>query len=862
MVSRPREEPTPIPATEAREGFGVGAQARGVVFMTDPSAEAERAAQALRACSYVVLDVPLALLPSRVAVQRPDVVVVDAEAEGVREVVARLRALPGGQGIDLLFLGALGAEADDLQIEASGVFRRPVDVSHVVRKIQALLPLDPPTYDEHLTPPPSLSASLPQRVPTLPPPAALPWASTPPERAAALSPPPRRQAGGVTSRPPSPGAVRVTTRPPSSRPSPSPPWASTSSHETLTNPRPPLGPRLSDELRRMLDDAEERLDGAGFEAVPAPEEEVDAVLPPELLEALDEPLEVDEAFVEGRPSSGTEPGTPVPKTQTGVALLPPESIEEPLPSSTVSSFTPAPHELPSPGGMRPTLGEELAPARGSDTDDWRRHAVTLRPPRPRAPEGEPDSGPWLQEGRPSPGGEGDLEEALTPRSGSQGAARSTHGALPPPNRGGPPPSGAFASFSGLRLPSPSRAPAALVLGATPSDGILAPSARGSGSGGGAGFAPPPPDPVSPQTPEPEMGMGTGPGPALEAFGRGESARLLGRAVAERRSMTLCFEAGGVLRRAVLRDGDFVIAGSGAEDETLVAFLTSLGEIPRGAARRLEGRVPPFGRHAGAALVARGHVAQDRLWSVLRGHAEWVIGRIVAMDRGQAGIELEPPRRYQAEPSVFGGSAGAEVFVDVVRRVVAPPEALDRLGGERARLDEGPYPGLLAECALSAREQALCEALRGATVGELVGRSGGPEFASLLWALALLGVVSALEPAPATAPGPSSAPHDALDERALRERVRARLELVEEGDYFAMLGVSRAATSYDLRRAYLELRRSFEPSRLLTAGTADLAEPLSLIRDVLDEAYDILRDPTRRERYRRAIEGGPPSGPRF
>ena len=208
MVSRPREEPTSSSAPEVRDGPVGGAPPRGIVFMTDPSAEAERAAQALRASAYLVLDVPLALLPSRVAVQRPDVIVVDAEAEGVRDAVARLRALPGGQGIDLLFLGALGAEADDLVLEASGVFRRPLDVSHIVRKIQALLPLDSSPYDEHLTPPPSLSASLSraERAPTTPPPPpVLPWPSAPSglsERSAALAPP-RRQ-GSSTSRPPGP----------------------------------------------------------------------------------------------------------------------------------------------------------------------------------------------------------------------------------------------------------------------------------------------------------------------------------------------------------------------------------------------------------------------------------------------------------------------------------------------------------------------------------------------------------------------------------------------------------------------------------------------------------------------------------
>jgi len=88
-------------------------------------------------------------------------------------------------------------------------------------------------------------------------------------------------------------------------------------------------------------------------------------------------------------------------------------------------------------------------------------------------------------------------------------------------------------------------------------------------------------------------------------------------------------------------------------------------------------------------------------------------------------------------------------------------------------------------------------------------------------------------------------------------VKARLNLVEEGDYFSLLGVPRSATAYEINRAYLELRRGFEPSRVLNAATADLADDLQLIIDVLEEAHDVLRDQARRERYRRAIEEKPP-----
>ena len=78
------------------------------VFVSDPSAEAERMAQALRAAGYAVVDVPLSMLIARVAVQRPRVILLDADAEGALAAVARLRDLPDAEGIDVVFVGKLG----------------------------------------------------------------------------------------------------------------------------------------------------------------------------------------------------------------------------------------------------------------------------------------------------------------------------------------------------------------------------------------------------------------------------------------------------------------------------------------------------------------------------------------------------------------------------------------------------------------------------------------------------------------------------------------------------------------------------------------------------------------------------------
>jgi len=347
-------------------------------------------------------------------------------------------------------------------------------------------------------------------------------------------------------------------------------------------------------------------------------------------------------------------------------------------------------------------------------------------------------------------------------------------------------------------------------------------------------------------------------PIPAVLGPNDAARALARAIASRVTGALSFESKEGVRRAMLREGDLVTAASGVDDESLIAFLVARGDLPRERQAQLAGRFATFGRHAGAALVAHGFLRQDQLWTVLRGHAEWILARALLIEDGTATVEAEPPGRLRQEPSVFGGSTGAEVFVEVVRRVVAPEDAVQRLGGQSSRIAEGPYAALLTECALSAAEVQALDRGRGGTVGEALEGAFYADTAAVLYALAELGVIEVIRAVSPAAVSERPRPNeiDALDAEAIRARVRARVALVDEGDYFAVLGVSRTATGYEIRRAFLELRRAFDPARLLTPDLHDLANDVRKIVVVLEEAYEILRDGARRERYRRAIDASP------
>jgi hypothetical protein len=341
--------------------------------------------------------------------------------------------------------------------------------------------------------------------------------------------------------------------------------------------------------------------------------------------------------------------------------------------------------------------------------------------------------------------------------------------------------------------------------------------------------------------------------------QGDPFLMLARAVRNRATGALAFDAGEGrwARRILLREGDVTNASSEETEDALIRYLVARGDLAPEVARAGP-KLPQSGRHAAAALIARGILEQDELWSTLRAHAEWLVVRILSTGPMAVRLESSPPERLRAEPNVFGGAAGAEVFVDAVRRVVSPEDAIRRLGGPGVRILGGTRTELMVETALSEADLAIVRAADGRTVAELLEQRG-PDFASLLFALRCLDVIDLDQvPAPGAAV-PSEPSFDPLDADAIRQRVQARLALVQEADYFSLLGLTSAATPYEIRRAFVTLRRSFDPSRLLTAATADLADDVQLIVEVLEEAYEVLRDTRRRQRYRRALEASAPTG---
>ncbi len=120
--------------------------------------------------------------------------------------------------------------------------------------------------------------------------------------------------------------------------------------------------------------------------------------------------------------------------------------------------------------------------------------------------------------------------------------------------------------------------------------------------------------------------------------------------------------------------------------------------------------------------------------------------------------------------------------------------------------------------------------------------------ALAYALYVMGLIS-MRDEPETVAATASDPCD-VD----RLRIRERLALVGEADYFSILGVSRDVGVGDLERAFGEMAWLFGPESVENSVLDQMADELQAIRRAFDEAVMTLRDPKRRHAYLVEIEG--------
>ncbi|MCU1278520.1 MAG: response regulator receiver protein [bacterium] len=292
---------------------------------------------------------------------------------------------------------------------------------------------------------------------------------------------------------------------------------------------------------------------------------------------------------------------------------------------------------------------------------------------------------------------------------------------------------------------------------------------------------------------------------------------------------------------------------------------------------------PGGRPVAQKLVELGILKSSELFATLRRHAEDILFSCFGWERGRYRLShVEPPADERVRLSAHPWA----LVTEGVRRKYSLERLVELVGPTETVLTPTTLlPRALDDGAFTAAERARADLIDGErSLAELsIGAVGAPLSESglyaLAWSLVAIGAARVGDETGGTQPGigggggvravPTlvTTPYGSATERRTRQRVNerprdrdadraidkdrvmAKRAQVQDGDYFAILGLGRDASAHEVARAFERLKREFAPERFADPLRQELSDALSEIGEVLDEAHRVLADDDVRASYR-------------
>ena len=348
---------------------------------------------------------------------------------------------------------------------------------------------------------------------------------------------------------------------------------------------------------------------------------------------------------------------------------------------------------------------------------------------------------------------------------------------------------------------------------------------------------------------PSSPTATGEGGALRR-GPADAPALIARMFAASFTGRVVFRADAAEKVIHFEGGRPVFASSNLVHDRMGELLVREGKISREQHDRCQDLVRDTGRRMGELLVDRGYLKRRELLPAVRRHVEDIIYSLFAWERGDYrvmagdGATAERIRLSRHPAAMVLEGVRRKLDHATLERLVGPPTAVFEIG------DRDKLTAILAAADVGPDERAALAALDGSVELGAAARAAGLPLGSLyplVWSLTLLGLASPRRRGDDDGEAPALVGESdlAID----RERVKARAALVADADYFALLGVRRDATGFEIRRAYEAARRDFAADGFPPELRRELADELDDIAAALDEAYRVLRDDALRATYR-------------
>ena len=332
-------------------------------------------------------------------------------------------------------------------------------------------------------------------------------------------------------------------------------------------------------------------------------------------------------------------------------------------------------------------------------------------------------------------------------------------------------------------------------------------------------------------------------------GVSDASLLLARLFAQNTTGRIGFRRDDVEKVVYFDQGRPVFASSNEQGDRMGELLVREGKITAAQYERCQTQVAQSGRRMGEILVDFGYLKRRELLPAVRRHVEDIVYSLFGWDRGHYLVTVDPTASSER---IRMSRHPAALVLEGIRRKL-DRSTLERLVGPASTVievrDRERLAGIITTADLATEERAALAAFDGQVELAQVARTAGVDTADILplaWGLVVLGLAVARRAD--TGIEESTALVGETDLTIDRERVRARWELVTEADYFALLGVRRDATAFEIRRAYQAARRDFATDSFPVDLRRELARELDDISTVLDEAFRVLRDDRLRVTY--------------
>jgi curved DNA-binding protein CbpA len=251
---------------------------------------------------------------------------------------------------------------------------------------------------------------------------------------------------------------------------------------------------------------------------------------------------------------------------------------------------------------------------------------------------------------------------------------------------------------------------------------------------------------------------------------------------------------------------------------------------------------------GRALVDMGVIAEGDLRDIVREQVKGIILSLFEWNQGDYLFD----ERIRATHDVTLDVSAADIILEGTRhianlqplaQVIAPNESVVvRAKSNGIRLDSGKLMPI---------ESYVLSRIESPTAVSEVGALSGitdEDAHRAVCALVAAGFLKLLDDGKEVQSEPE--PDESIDR--IREDVMRKLHFYGSADYYEVLGVTRQATTGDVKTAYYQLAKKFHPDRYRQAEYADLRGKLEALFAIITQAYETLSQPAQRATYDKKI----------